>query len=544
MISEKKIFLDRNDDIRVVVDRLINAPTKKVILNIPKDSELGRSLNNFQILKRESATAGKELVIESVDDHILELAGLAKLEATNPVFRVKERVVADILPRYTFDRKKFPVALKITDREPVSAPPKKIPQKKEERSFFASAPLKTSLRTSAPVRAEHVSPRKKRSFFGWVITISVLISIGVAVFFLATEILPRAAVDLTLKKTNVDFRENVEFSSKFTDVDLTNPQKIFLPGELLVASKNLEMTFDAHGKEKIETRARGKLIVYNAYSSEAQSIVKGTRFVSPEGKVFRLDAALTIPAAKIENGKIVPSQVEASVTADEVGPDYNVPASKNWRIPGFAGTPKYQGFYAEAAQPMTGGFIGERPKPTEEDLRLAREKMERILKDALTSQVSILLSDELKSLEGTSLFKVLDERVETNPQTPEKFIIWREAEMRYFVFKEKMLRNAITQRAKRNLEPNLRVVKLTLNYENPVADLEKERLTFLAVGSIQFESDIDFEGLRKNLLGVDEKTLRVRIFTLPGLERATISLWPFWVKRVPLRLEKVKITAN
>jgi len=547
MISEKKLFLDRNDDIRTVVDQVISAPAERVILNIPKNSELGKFFQNFQILKRESITAGKTLVIESVDDHVLELAALAKLEAINPVFRVKERVVADILPRYTPFQKKAPTVFDFADHKPTAVAAKEIPSPKKFESFFSREPHRSGrIGAAATLDRKDQKPRQFSKYFrNLAIATIVLAILGVGLFFFATEILPRATVRLTLKKTDLNFSESIKISSKFTEVDITDRQKILLPGELLVARKNLEMTFDAHDKEKVETKAKGKIIIYNAYSSQPQPIVKGTRFVSPEGKVFRLDTALTIPPARVENGKIVPSQIEAAVTADEAGPEYNVPPSKNWRIPGFKGTPKYEGFYAEAVQPMIGGFLGERPKPTEDDLKLAREKVLENLKTALTGEIRVLLiNDGFKFLEGASDFRVLDLKVQTNPQEPEKFSVWEEAELRYLVFKEEMLRNAIVDRAKRGFETNLRVRKFDINYENVTADFKEGSLILTANGAIQFEPDIDLEELKKNLLGVDEKVLRTKIFALPGLERATISLWPFWVKRVPLQPEKLEITAN
>ena len=98
-MTEKKIFLERGQDLEETLKFLKENPAERVILNVPKNSVLGARLNNFQILKKESVSAGKELLVESIDEHILELAGLAGITALNPFFRIKERVVSDILPR-------------------------------------------------------------------------------------------------------------------------------------------------------------------------------------------------------------------------------------------------------------------------------------------------------------------------------------------------------------------------------------------------------------------------------------------------------------
>ena len=90
--------MDKDDDLNKVVGQLTAVEAEKIILNIPKNSVLGSSVHNFQILERECETAGKELAIESVDERILELASLATIPAINPVFKTRERSVVDILP--------------------------------------------------------------------------------------------------------------------------------------------------------------------------------------------------------------------------------------------------------------------------------------------------------------------------------------------------------------------------------------------------------------------------------------------------------------
>ena len=64
MTPEKKIFIEKTHDLEFVVGKIIEAEAKRVILNIPRDAAVGKALNNFQILKREAETAGKEIFIE------------------------------------------------------------------------------------------------------------------------------------------------------------------------------------------------------------------------------------------------------------------------------------------------------------------------------------------------------------------------------------------------------------------------------------------------------------------------------------------------
>ena len=67
----------------------------------------------------------------------------------------------------------------------------------------------------------------------------------------------------------------------------------------------------------------GKITVINKYS-KPQALVERTRFVTPDGKLYRLDRRITIPAG----GRVV-----TSVTADQAGPSYAI-APTSFTIPG------------------------------------------------------------------------------------------------------------------------------------------------------------------------------------------------------------------
>jgi len=522
-MTEKKIFLERGQDLKEVSELLVNNPAEKVILNIPKNSVLGARLNNFQILKKESASAGKELLIESIDEHILELAGLAGIAALNPFFRIKERVVSDILPRGALPTPEPAEKIKISEEKPILV-----------KSFFEEP----------KVKPKKISNRKSPVgvIFRFVLVIAVISLGGFGLFEIASSVLPRADILLILKKIPVVFSEKVEISSIAAAPNFANAN-IVLPGELLVARRNIEMPFVASGREKTQEKAHGTLTIYNVYSSAAQSLVKSTRFESPDKKIFRLDKSVTIPGASVSNGKITPSKIEVEVTAEEAGETYNAEPSSFWRIPGFLGNPKYDGFYAEAVKPIAGGFIGEKAVPSKEDIESARTKIISSLENSLKSQMLILFKDKFKLLDGATTFVITKEEIKTDAGDG-KFSIFSEGEMRELVFEEGTLKKILSEKAKNSLAsdlPTLKIFNFELNYGTSSQDLANGKMTVSVGGSIVYGADIDNAKLLKDAVGRNEENLKAMIFSLPGLERAKISLWPFWVKKVPDDLGKIKV---
>lgn len=526
---EKKIFLDKEDKIDTVLQELQNAKVEFVVFNIPRDSLLGKGIENFEKLKKESEILKKEVVVESVDEHILELAAVAGFKALNPVFRKSKRPVADILPRSaTAGRQVVPSREKRL--EEISIPKREIfiEEEKEEKE---------------------IKREKIRKPVNWRLIWRVGLVMGVVGVLVAAALifLPRADIAISLNKSPLDFEQAVEARKDVFEISLKNG-KIAIPAEFLTASKNIEMTFPATDRKKVELKAEGELTVYNSFSSDSQALVANTRFLSPEGKIFRLDKQIVVPGAKVVDGQIVPSSITVDVTADKAGEEFNLEKSSGkWRIPGFTGSPKYEKFYAEAVGAFTGGFIGEKAVPTPDDVTQGKQKIEQTLRDVLKSQM-LAVEENLRFLNEATLFKL--NKVEVNETADENnlFRIFGEAEMRQIGFNENILREALLNKLKPPLEANLgyglNQKSFEFSYQGAAADFENGVLAFNVKGNIVFVFPFNIGDFKKEILGFDETELRSRTAGIPGLEKARIAFWPFWVHQVPSRENRILITVE
>ncbi|KKU94249.1 MAG: hypothetical protein UY26_C0002G0031 [Candidatus Jorgensenbacteria bacterium GW2011_GWA1_48_13] len=540
MKTEKKIFLEKKDDVQFALQALRETPAELVILNIPQESVLGRTIDNFHTLKNKASVFQKEISIESLDDKILEMANAAGLKSLNPLFRRSEKLISDIvLKSKPVPKFKAPRRLETEVEAPPEVKPKIEKRPELPKVFFEPKEPSPKVISFQEPRIIMKRPKSRMRRFVFVAFLVLFVS---GVFIFATNVLPKANITITLKKFPTSFNETVwaETSAKEADAG-TN---IILPAELIAAKKNLTMNFLATGKEEVERKAKGMLTVYNAFSSEPQALVANTRFLSPDGKIFRLTAKATVPGAKIVDNKIVPSKIDVAVTSDKPGEEYNVPASAKWRIPGFQGTPRYEGFYAESVSAMSGGFVGELPTPTENDLEKARTVVTETLKNALTNETNILITSRFKLFDEAKQFRFLTERIDEADEDG-NFGFFGEAELKYLVFEEKMLKSVLENKLRSAVpEKKTSVRDFALEYAEPKVDFASGRLEFNASGSIVFTSAIEANKLKAELAGLSEEKLRQTVFFLPGLEKANVSLWPFWVGRVPKNEDRVKIEIN
>lgn len=497
----KKIVVNKNDEVALIVEKVIDAAAKEIVLNIPRFSKLADSLANFHLIKRESKLLEKKIIIESVDDKAIELANLAGLESLNPVLARSRRQFSDI------------VSGRLSKEEP-------------EENF-------TKKRKTAEAAKHREAPFPFRKVLKWSFA-GVLI---VAALILVFRVLPRAEIKAITKKISWSYADSI-IAEKLGTV---NPLQAKIPAQVFVQDRSLSFSFPASGKKKVEQKAAGKITIYNAYSSDPQPLVATTRFVTPDGKIFRLTKGLTVPGAKIVSGKIIASSIETSVVADKSGTEYNIGPVNYFSVPGFEGTPKYQGFYGESKAPMSGGFIGEVPFPTDEDVRMAKQESLAKIEEALKDQISAQIPPDFKVIDGAAHFNASKQNVKTSVDEERNFTVVVEAVMKLLAFREQDLIEMLLGRARAEVGDEYRLKDYDLSYGKARIDVDRGLISF----PVEFKGVLsklpDPAVLRGQVLGKSEDELRALVLSLSDLETAQISLWPFWVRKVPNREEKVKI---
>jgi len=529
---QKKIFSGSDEPIQDIIKRVIAEKSKKIVLHIVEESVIISS-DDFKEIKKQTEKKGREVRVESRSALVIKNAEEAGLVVINASLTSNKRPFVDI-----------------TLKKPDSKKSPRTPDffsyiGKKDNSIIESAREELSNDEETDEQEENVDLKKLRvrrriglRFLGLFVGIIIgIVLIGALLYY----VLPKATVIITLKKTPIDFNEKVVVSSKASSVQ-QSVSGITIPGELFTARRNLEIPFTSTSTKRVELKATGKLTINNAYSSASQSIVTATRFVSPDGKIFRLDKAVVIPGAKVVNGKLTPSKIDVLITADKAGEEYNISPAKLWKIPGFEGTPKYNGFYAESAASMSGGFIGERPIAGDGDMTLAKNALSSALKDALNGEMAILMSGKYTLLDGASLFSIEKQDVRAFKDDPSSFGLFGEASMKQLVFEEQTLKDAIAEKLKPTTGINFYVYNFILNYGTPQVNLDQGVINFNATGTVVFEENIDKNVFKTQAFGMSEDNLKKAVFALPGLEKANISLWPFWVHNVPTSPGRVSIT--
>jgi hypothetical protein len=329
-----------------------------------------------------------------------------------------------------------------------------------------------------------------------------------------------------------------------------SPQAGDLGYELLTLEAEGEKQVKANGKEKVSTRAEGKIFIFNAKSTSVQRLVKNTRFESPDGLIYKIKDSIEVPgASKDTQGNMVPGSIVADVLADGTGEQYNLAPGK-FTVPGLKGSDQYDNVYGETKAAFTNGFEGEKYIIDETELGTAKQALHIELRDKLLA--------ELKEKRPAG-FIVYDNAVtfafDSLPSTEygdSLATIKEKARLQVPMFKEDEFSKYIA----------LKTIPPTDYSGDPVTILDPQSLAFTYISATTSVSDIsplsslDFtlKGTARIIWKFDEAKLKSELISIKknaatsvfskysSISNAQAEIRPFWKTAFPDTPDKIKVT--
>ncbi len=372
----------------------------------------------------------------------------------------------------------------------------------------------------------------------------MIISVGVVVMgalaWVAVVFMPRVDILITANKVPWKFNDAIIVNKDLTQIDNVN---LHVPGEVFPYEKTVVLSFHASGEQEVSRKARGELYIVNAYSSDYQALVVNTRFETPDGKIYRITEGVNVPGAKIVDGVIQPSRIAVDVIADKAGEKYNIEPIEKFTIPGFTGSDKFKGFYGTSEKPIGGGYVGVAPYPTAEDIENAKTQARTTLEVQLSSFLGAQIPPNFTVIDGAN--DIREVSVEINDEVDDKgmFSVIAKGEVRTMIFKEEdvleLLR--LTGIEENELGNNFNIKDRTIAYEQPHVNWEKGTMSVPVNYQTTFWRAIDHEIIRHEVQGKKEVELKAYILAVPGVDKLTVSFWPFWVSNVPQDIERVEV---
>lgn len=313
--------------------------------------------------------------------------------------------------------------------------------------------------------------------------------------------------------------------------------------EIMTIEKSSSKKIPASGREKIEERASGKIIIYNNFNSLSQRLIKNTRFETPEGLVYRINKSVVVPGQSVKDGEKIPGSIEVTVYADEVGEKYNI-GLVDFTIPGFKGSPRFEGFYARSKTSMEGGFVGEKLIANPAELKNTQEELRAELKKQIINEALLQKPDNFYLFEDAIFVEF--ESMPTQQSGDEVEVI--EKTVLYGVLFDKeefakyLAKNTIILSGDEPVEIfDINTLTLTILNKEDSRPWEDQEFEFELKGNARIIWVFDEDKLKQDLSGRAKKALITILSGYPSIEEAEVVLIPFWKRSFPDDVNKIKI---
>lgn len=531
-LRKDTIYIDVEDDITSVIDKVKSSESKIVALVPPKGNPVLQSTVNLKLLNRAANNSDKQAVLVTNNSALMALAGglgmyVAKnlqskpyIPSENPgeqddAIDVNESVGAAaagaaVGSSVALGDKSDELEV---DADELAADLDKDGELKADASVpdDAKEPAKGSKKGGKKV-PNFNSFRKKLLLFG---TLGIVLVIGLVylLFKSKTDIVIRA------ETTPVD----VSYQANITDSGTSNPENNVFRGVVQSDNQTATQDFTPTGKKNVGQTATGTVVFSTDSISALGTIPAGTELTSANSLVFTTDSSVTLTAGNALTG------VSTSVTAAGRGAKYNGESGS------LSGAPN--GVSANFDGSSSGGTDKNVTVVTQADIDKATEQLKKqdnsdeksSLEDGFTDDVDVL-SDSF----STNVSSVVSEPAvgkEANQATLSAQVTYS-----MLAIKKEDLKAAneaaITDEMDDKDQQQV--------YDDGLEDIQFEKVklsgttaTYKVKATGQYGPKFDTEQLAQEVSGKKVGEVRSYIQSLPGVKSTDISISPFWASKTP-----------
>ena len=328
-------------------------------------------------------------------------------------------------------------------------------------------------------------------------------------------------------------------SSTATSTDSAEAVNKTINGNLQITEVDAEKTYQTASEDTSEDESTGLVMgtvtLINKYN-KTQPLVAKTRLLSPDGKLFRLKEAVSIPAG---------GTATASVYADKNGSDMAVDANTRFTIPGlWAGI--QDRIYAENSAPLT-YQLQEKRIIKQSDLDKAKKDINEVINLKIKNQLQSVTSDKAAVSgdiddEIVTEFnaKVGDERSDFTVKAKKKVVIATFSKNKVIELAKARLSLVISDDKQLS---NFNTNQITYSLENYDQSNKTAEIKAYFTGLMSLKSDSSLID-RKKLVGLNEKQISQYLDTFPEVKEYKLEFWPSFIKTAPNLPDRINIKIN
>lgn len=537
----KQIYLDADDDITDIINKLDHIESERVALIPPKRSTTLQSVVNLKLLRKAAESSDNELVLVTKDPVITNVASQLKLLTapnleTEPA--VPEPKSSQPLPSNTIDD---------TQAEEVTGAGATVAAEGNNEAAGTSTEQAGAAPSSKPGEQASEKDKPKNSqnvpdfsrFKKWLlIGLLVLLAVGA---FLAWALLfaPRATVSIE------GLTRDVRTSSQFQvdpSAENSDYEERLVAGEMNRESRTLSTQFEATGEDTIGERATGEVVIVNCetFEDESITITSGTALTAANGLVYRAVEDTVIPGSSSDGPNESCNEEgheNVPVEADEIGEEYNI-SPTDYTVEGYDS----ENVYSDGSTEMTGGESEDVTIVTESDAQEARQSLLEEERDNAEEALRGEFNEDMYVLDASLTSKV--DEVNVTPavgEEAEEATLVLEVTYTLLAVEREAMEDLLETmyRSEINAEEGLGLIESGLDEAEIIARETADAFEISAEGVLG--PDVREDELREELAGMEYGEAVETVEAIPNVTDVVIDLSPFWVSSVPSDTDKIDI---
>ncbi len=530
------IYLDVDDEITSVIDKVRSSPHKIVALVLPKRAAMLASSLNMKLLKRTADDMSKQVVLITSESALLPLAGaagfyVAKTLQSKPEIPVgpveTETPVSTVEGESPIDPNAPVGQLANLPDDDIKVDDSPDKPAKPDKSAKKSGKSKDS-----KIKVPNFEKFRLRLILGGLAII--ILAVGLV---LGLNVLPKAKITLKTDTSNVT--SEVIFTADTSAQQFDAKEKI-----LPAASKEFRRTdterVQSTGQKDKGNKATGSVVLTNCSSATGSLTIPAGTGVSTGELTFITTAPVTLPESSFNGSKQCKTQTKnVSVASEKPGDQYNIASGKTFSVAG------YSDVNAENNSPMTGGTRNIVKVVTQADI----DKGKQTIQDRANSTASEELQDQLKS---DGYYPLKETLVAGEPTITTDHAADEEADSvtvtsttvnTMLGVKESDLNKLIEDNVKEDIDKNTQVIrdnglkKANFNIQQNQGGSARIYLQTNAVVG----PELDAQDIRKAVAGKNLAETKKIILNRPGIKDVQVDYSPFWVNSTPKNPDKITI---
>lgn len=534
------IYLEPDEEITSVIDKIKNAKTSRIGLVVPREATLLQSVVNLRLLSREALALGKEIAIVTADKIGRNLAAQVGLEVYNsieeqkpiyqappPVPAVDEVIEIDMAPPEPIEEESVP-GVKVQHYQD-----KPIDWKSGNRPVLNSKPVVIA----PPERIANPSVRqllnkKDRSVrklhkIIWPIVGIFIILVAIGLYLL----LPKATITVFIPSEDLKKTVQLSVSDKVTQ---PNIEQSVLPGKMVDATAEKEDKFTTTGKKNIGEKASGTITIYNNLDSSNHTLVAGTK-LSSSSKTFLTKEAVTVAGAGVQSGKVVPGTVSVDIEAEKPGEEYNVKAGRFTilEIP----SAQQEAIYGQSSKDLTGGLSREVQVVSSDDYDKAKDSLLKDLQVTIKADLDKKIAGQIlidKALVTSDPEIITSSKVDQEAQDFQMKVVLKQQAL---VYDNNVLTNMLLALLEKQVEVNKMVTIATPNDIGLSVDkiaYDKGQMDVTANVLAKVSVKVDPNAIKSAIISKKASAAEAFILNQNGVQKTQIDFKPsWWFKKIP-----------